>query len=187
MNTETNTNFCGYAFEGSRFQATKNMSRADIAKLFRQDIKEAIKCGFLPNGLKVSVRTSEFSGGGSINVRVTAVPEGLPLLFIPRAYSDFCNPHTYCEMPILSTQAAALVQKLDSMLQQYNFDNSDIETDYFHMRFCSSIDIDRDLISKERSALNLQFHAHQYNDSVEFNVLAYREEVERLSADPSRS
>ncbi len=171
----------GRGFEGSRLEMTKGMSRAEIAKLFRGDIKAATARGDLPKGLKVSVRTQEYSGGGSINVRVTAVPAGFGVLNLPRVYADFCTPHVYSDRPMYSAQAAALLKKLDAMLQAYNFDDSDTMTDYFHVRFYGHAEFDSDVTSAERAALKAAFDAGQMSDPGEQSYLDYREEVERLS------
>jgi hypothetical protein len=177
----------GRGFEGSRLEMTKGMRRAEIAKLFRQDVKDATKRGDLPKGLKVSVRTSEYSGGGSITVRVTAVPAGFGVLNAPRVYADLCTPHVYSERPYLSVQAAALLKKLDAMLQAYNFDDSDSMTDYFHVRFYGHADFDSEVTSAERATYKASFEAGTLADPGEQDFLSYREAVElaaELKADP---
>jgi hypothetical protein len=175
-------------FEGRRLALTRGMSRAEIAKLVRQDIKHATMRGDLPQGLKVSVRTREYAGGGSIDVRVTSVPASFNVLFLPRVYAEFNTPHVYNnERPYRSVQAEALVHKLEAILQAYNFDDSDSQSDYFHVRFYGHADIDGDVTSKERIALRAAFDAGQMADPGELSYLDFREQVEqasKLSADP---
>jgi hypothetical protein len=172
----------GRGFEGSRLAATKNMSRAEIAKLYRQDIKDAIKRGDLPKGLKVSVRTSEYAGGGSINTGVTEVPAGFKLLSEQRLYTDLTEKgYNSSPDPYHTPEAAALLKKLDALLQSYNFDDSDSMTDYFHVRFYGDAKFESDLESAERAAYKAAFEAGTAQRPPYQSFLDHREQVEKLS------
>ena len=62
---------------GSKYEATKGLYSSDLPALMRADIKNAVTRGLLPKGLKVSVRRDSYSGGCSIDMRITAVPAGV--------------------------------------------------------------------------------------------------------------
>jgi hypothetical protein len=171
----------GRGFEGSRLEMTKGLSRAEIAKLFRADVKDAIKRGDLPKGLKVSIRTHEYAGGGSINAKVTAVPEGFKVLHAARLYAEACCPHVASDRPYHTAEAAAVEKKLDALLSAYNFDDSDSMTDYFHVRFYKSVGFDWELEKAEKDAYKAAFAAGKVADPGEVSILEHREEVERLS------
>ena len=122
-------------YEGIKYKETANLDRRDIAKLMRQDIKAL----GLSKGFKVSVKIERYSGGGSVNVVVTAVPEGFIRLAPPRwefqPYSARLNP-----------EAADLIVKLQNVWMSYNYDHSEIETDHFNYRFAGRVEYDRDLL-----------------------------------------
>lgn len=67
MNNATNEKF-----QGAKYDA--NATAAENAKRIRADVKEAIKAGKLPKGIKVAVRTSTFSMGASIRVAIEEFP-----------------------------------------------------------------------------------------------------------------
>lgn len=49
---------------GSKYDKTRTTTQE--AACFRADVKQAIKEGVLPKGLKLSVKTDYFSGGSAI-------------------------------------------------------------------------------------------------------------------------
>jgi hypothetical protein len=123
---------------GNKYEATKNMSTTDIAKAFREDVKAAIKAGKLPKGLKLSVRTKYFSGGSSIDVNVTALPANFPM-DNPNYDPEWYAPETMNDP--WSPELRAAMTLLKSILDAYNYDGSDIMTDYFHVRFYGHVNL----------------------------------------------
>lgn len=61
----------GHRFEGGKFQATKDLSRNEVAKLIRDDVKNLKSNGYIPKGWKVSVRQSSGSWSTGFSVGVT--------------------------------------------------------------------------------------------------------------------
>lgn len=140
----------------------KNLSTKDIAARYRQDIKAAIKAGELPQGLKVSVRYESFAGGSAIRVHVTACP--FRVMNPERVIADIENPHEFKpehQLPVHTPEAKALEKKLDAMLQAYNFDGSDIMTDYFHVKFYGNAGWDWQLESAERKEITEEYEANK--------------------------
>ena len=94
---------------------------AEIAKVLRSDIKQAVKAGLLPTGLKVGVTISRFSMGCSLSVRVTALPAGFPVL----AGDPEC-PHA--KAPETRALLDHLLELLEEMVDAHRRDDSDPST-----------------------------------------------------------
>ena len=130
----------------------KTLSRVEIAERFRQDVKAAISSDALPKGLKLSVRTKGYSGGGSIDVTIKAVPAGFRILSLARLQEDATNRRGAAPEPWATPEARTLLDQLDKMLNAYNFDGSDIQSDYFNVRFYGGVEFDSRLTGAEREA-----------------------------------
>lgn len=108
---------------GTKYEETKTLDITEIAKMVRKDIKAA--CGeALQPGFKFGVTVKRYSGGRSITVSLKAAPADFKAFDAVGNYSD-------AGMYVRSV--------LQGILDQYNFDKSDIMTDYFYVRFYSHI------------------------------------------------
>lgn len=138
---------------GGKYANTRDLSLVDIAKLIRAEVKVARKVakmtakpgalkvadpiGDAPAEIKVSVRTEYYSGGGSINVSLSNIPAEWGWTQEPYdGYygQDFRNVPTAA----LKAFASAIRDVMDS----YNYDGSDIMTDYFDKRFYGGVSAD---------------------------------------------
>lgn len=121
---------------GSKYESSKGLNRAEIAKLVRADIKAAVASGALPKA-KYSVRVKSFSGGGSIDITFSFVEEpGFALFNAERLAFDIEHEHhVYSPDPIYSERAREMTKKLEAILGAYNYDGSDSQVDYFNVRF----------------------------------------------------
>lgn len=121
---------------GSKYDATKNLNRAEIAKLIRADIKALVADGTLPKA-KYSVRVRSFSGGGAIDIKYSHVVEdGFMLHNAERLEFDIVHgSREFTRLPLYSERATHITKTLDSIMSAYNFDGSDSQSDYFHVRF----------------------------------------------------
>jgi hypothetical protein len=117
---------------GSKFEATRNLSAVQVAKLIRADIKALNLKGF-----KFSVKTSGSSMHSSIDISITAAPEG----FVYRATEaeELLNRQTSKRFPWLTDAAREIQEKLEEIHASYNFDKSDTMTDYFHVRYYGNV------------------------------------------------
>jgi hypothetical protein len=123
-----------YKFTGSKYVGGRDIT--EIAKLVRADIKAAIKGKLLP-AIKTSVRIQRFSGGRSLSVKITAFPETFC------AYVANCHLSNQDSRYIVnSDELKQLLKDLKHILDSYNFDDSDTMTDYFHVNFYGSVDVD---------------------------------------------
>lgn len=100
----------------------------EIAKAIRKDIKSILPEGFKPSF--ISVKTSSYSGGASINVSIKKVAEGFKVMETEKAYSR---------------EMLALIKVIKAVGDAYRYDNSDSMTDYSDTNFFYSVDADYDL------------------------------------------
>ena len=138
-------------FEGSKYDS--NRTTADCAKRIRADIKASKR---IPKGTKVSVRTKYFSGGSSIDIRITAFPlqflnvwnvrhTGSVFQLLPghKAYERYT--------PIMQRT----LDELQNTVAAYKMDQSDSMTDYFCVNFYDSVTIDWRLEKAEEENLKI--------------------------------
>ena len=93
-----------------------------IAKEIRKDLKEVFGKEF-----KFSVRIQRFSGGQAINIDIKQAPKYA-------CYVDtemYPDPRTYVKKYI--------IKQIKKITDHYNYDDSDIMTDYFNVGFYSNI------------------------------------------------
>ncbi len=147
---------------GSKYDATKGLSRVEIAARIRADIKVAFKSGAIPAGVKLSVKTRSYSGGGSIDISITALPDSFRLTSPRFAAWAKNNPNEYRHgLPPFnvserqSDEYNALLAALKSIHSAYNRDNSDGMTDYFDRRYYGDVSIDWQLSNTMRKAEGL--------------------------------
>lgn len=126
---------------GSKYEQTRDLDIAEIAKLIRKDIAATIKNGDLPGKaeMKVTVRISRFSMGQSIDVnaklldRAARVTDDNPeSVAYGRGYpGSFAYTH----------EALAIDHKLQAIVDAYNYDNSDSLTDYHENKFYGMVSV----------------------------------------------
>ena len=117
----------------------------DIAKLIRKDLKKAFG-----KGNKFSVRISRFSGGQSIDITAKQVTDDLIYSYkelyernnLERLQWD--NPNLYEYLNELYQKQQFLTddvrKTIKSIVDQYNYNESDPYTDYYDVGFYSHID-----------------------------------------------
>ncbi len=111
-----------------------DLSTTVISKLIRKDIKTAIKSEFLPDA-KYSVRTQNYAGGSSININIKEMPypvHDLDFLIWTNDHPHEMNPRWASRW----TEAAQRVLwTVEAIGNQFNFDKSDSQIDYFFVNF----------------------------------------------------
>ena len=131
---------------GAKHDATRSLDIAQIAALVRKDIADTQKRGDLPKAMKASVRIQRYSGGQSLDVRVTALPADFPMFsptFLEHARAGGNrNDFTGYWADVQSDEVKDLISKLQAIRGAYNRDNSDSMTDYFDYRFGGNAEID---------------------------------------------
>lgn len=118
---------------GYRYNETGDgwASAADIAKLIRRDIKQAVEEGLLPGDpVKYRVTSDSFSGGQSIDVRVQGFGQ------VYRDETDARSRRAY------TPEAEAARMTLDRIHFAYNHDGSDAMTDHFDVRYYGHVEFE---------------------------------------------
>ena len=82
---------CSRNLTGNKY--TNKLSTTEISKKVREEIKEAKKKGVIPKSAKISVTTSYFAGGSSIDITVRELP--FNPLNSKRVLWEKENPHQY--------------------------------------------------------------------------------------------
>jgi Arc/MetJ-type ribon-helix-helix transcriptional regulator len=108
-------------FKGPKYQGYRKVTV--VAQDVRRDLKDAVANGELPQGLKFSVK-SDSRGTNAVRVRVSG------------------TPRTRDENGRLTGEAKAIYEKVDSIVNAYNRDNSDIMTDYFDVDYYGTVQLD---------------------------------------------
>lgn len=107
-------------FEGTKYLETKDIYGSELVKIIKADIKSQ-----LPKAYKVLARKETYAGGWSIHFT------------IKNTGIERYNGADY------SPEWKELEQKVDDIVEQYNFDNSDITSDYFSVKFYKHIRIEK--------------------------------------------
>jgi len=107
------------------------LSVKEIVKLYRNDVKAAQKEGKLPKNMKVSVRIYR---GNYIGVRVTKIG------FDPRNPTHNNRENIHFQNKRFTEEGEQVLKTLHELLDVYNYDNSDVMTDYFDVNFYSSVE-----------------------------------------------
>jgi hypothetical protein len=133
-------------WKGERYEEGGHLDVKDIAKLMRRDIREAIKAGDLPKGIKTSVRISRYSGGRSIDISVTALPEGFvwytdEYAIETKGFTRPADRYSGWDGEMLSKKADKVLEVLKKIHDAYNRDNSDSMVDYFDRSYYGSASI----------------------------------------------
>ena len=135
-------------FKGEKYTKGYQTS-ADLAKAIRTDIAIAKKGTILPKTLKVSVRKNDYSMGRSITINIKQLPEGMNALHPeyvkwmkanPNGYrSDFLDANLSLKSH-LSLELMQIIKTLKKLGNAYNYDNSDVMTDYFDVDYYLQIE-----------------------------------------------
>lgn len=140
---------------GSRYQPGRDL--VDIAKDVRADIKAAIAAGTLPSTLKVSVRTSRYSGGESLDLRVTNVH--VCILNPERVRWEATNPHEHAlhapaeAQERYTPEGRHILDVLGCIAGAYNAGSFDPDSDRSNLAFHCSADFDGLLMNIQRRAI----------------------------------
>lgn len=125
-------------FTGSRYLETRDLDIADIAKLVRKDLRDAQKGGLFPAEMTFTVRIDRYSGGQSLNVTLAGMPDTWTYV------SPGLEPNYAEYVPAnggYTDEARAALELAEKIRNMYNFDRSDVQTDYFNVRFYGSTKI----------------------------------------------
>lgn len=121
---------------------TLTHTAADIAKLIRTDLKAAVDAGELPATFGYRVTSEQGSTSEAINILVTGASDNW-LYTTEKAY-------TGVELRVHSEAAIALQRKIEEIRTAYGWDGSDIQSDYFDVRYYGSVRIESESHARYR-------------------------------------
>lgn len=110
-----------YEFEGSKYQETKDIYGSELVKIIKADLKAQ-----LPKEYKVLARKEVYAGGWSIHFTI----KNTGISKYPYEGTDY------------TPEWKALNETVSNIVEQYNFDDSDSTSDYFHVKFYKHIKIE---------------------------------------------
>jgi hypothetical protein len=136
-------------FVGSKYN--RDLDIKEIAKLVRKDVNEAIKSGKLPQ-MKYSLRM-ERRGAQSLRLLVTDLDKAVLENAVTEDAKHHMNENNgslygFPPYRTYSEEYNNTMGLLKALLEAYNYDNSDIMTDYFDVNYYTSVDIEGDLHDK---------------------------------------
>lgn len=120
---------------------------AEIAKVIRADIKQAVGEGLLPAAWSYSVRSDSFTGGQSVDVSVQDCPDAYTACDGGQdCHNVWCSArndpryaHAATPHQVLTEEAEAAQVTLKRIHDAYNHDGSEIMVDYFDVRYYGQV------------------------------------------------
>ena len=119
---------------GSKYREVEDLKVKEIAKLIRQDLKKF-------KGCKFSVKSTY----NSVNVKLTDCDDVKKYFYIWEGVNQ--KDPRYID---------TFHKEVKSIMNQYNFDNGDSMSDYWHQNFFALFDLDFPLLKKARDEFNLE-------------------------------
>lgn len=139
-------------------KCSKDMTTKDCASAIRADIKAEITAGNLPAGT-YSVRMKRFAGGSSIDVHIADIP--FIVLNRLRVAADLAGINTHRTGMAVYTDAGKTIRdKVEAIIQSYNYDGSEIQTDYFNVKFYGHASFAWEWEANQRKAIEAQERAN---------------------------
>ena len=117
------------AWEGNKYAETRGLNVVELAKLVRQDLKDATKAGWLPEGIKYSVRTRH---GNVIDLVGYDLPPDREVYDYWVTDGPDGKPESRRQMKPEYQQAK---KRLDLILRSYDYHAGNVYADYHDSRF----------------------------------------------------
>jgi hypothetical protein len=121
-------------FYGRATPAEVDSGAKTIRTLMRQDLKRGLAAGRLPPGLQVSIT----GDARSIDLRLTGVPAGMPVLnpaWVVARANGFDPEYGEQRVPRYAPATQQVLDDLEAVFRKYRWDKSDSMTDYFHANY----------------------------------------------------
>lgn len=133
-----------YHTVGTKYEETKQLDIKEVAKLIRADIKKEFP------GIKASVKIERFSMGQAINVVVKESAEPLKNPLYDGVFDWKIRTGQITSWPSednvkrdsITEEGQHVAKGVKDIVESYNFDDSDMMTDYSHVRFYSHVRIE---------------------------------------------
>ncbi len=137
---------------------SKEMGTKECAAAIRAEIKAEIAAGNLPAG-SYSVRMKRFAGGSSIDVSIADLP--IIVLNRHRIAADLAGINTHrTNLPVYTEAGKAIHDRVEAIIQSYNYDGSEIQSDYFNVKFYGHASFGWEWEAAQRKAIEAQERAN---------------------------
>lgn len=165
----------GNAWVGSKRPKTGWIGTTEIAKNVREDIKEATRAGYLPQGFKYSLKVDKFAGGSAIRTKIYG-------------NADILETHDVeprWERLVLNDDHKELVNRVSNLIDAYNYNDSNAQTDYFNTAFYSTVEIASasDQKLKEQESQKRKFNNFLKSKNIPDNAKTYTPDADFLEAE----
>jgi len=139
---------------GTNYEKARGLTIVEIAKLVRKDIKTYIKENNL-KGLKVSVTTEKYSGCRSLNAEIVKVPSNYgaitnEYLRATQWLQDYSNSYG---VERYTPEFNQVIDDIKKIIESYNREDIDIQSDYFNVSYYSRVSIDIDSVLQSQEAV----------------------------------
>lgn len=134
--------YSGNRFTGSNYERTAGMDIKELAKLIKEELNI-----YFPDW-KFSVKISRYSGGQSMRISIVDMPYTPFSKEVDYAYKNNTHYDSHMRYEIYNEQYLKDYKKIKSITEQYNFDDSDTQSDYFHVRYYAFVDLDSSIKEK---------------------------------------
>lgn len=133
------TNAAAAHFQGSKYDRSRDV--AETAKLIRKDLAAAGKTTTGPlAGCAFRVLTRRASMMVAIDVEIVSVPDhGSPIVNARQVEADIEARGAWTGLNQLSKRGESILATVQAIVDQYNFDKSDISSDYHHVGFYGGV------------------------------------------------
>jgi|GEM_PF-6768255 len=140
-----------------------------INKAIRGDIKKAISQGFLPPGIKTTVKKSH----REVSILITDVDSEIKFHrpeFIEYLRLFEVDQRAFIDKPAIpkkyTPDGFTIMSNIRKIVDQYRYDNSDAMTDYFDFNFILSLTVGADILEREKNQPHLaKTHFESVNDN----------------------
>lgn len=165
----------GNAWVGSKRPKEGWIGTTEIAKNVREDIKEATHAGYLPQGFKYSLKVDKFAGGSAIRTKIYGASDILDTHDVDTRWGRLVPNADYRE----------LVNRVSNLIDAYNYNDSDAQTDYFNTAFYSTVEIASasDEKLKENESQKRKFNNFLKSKNIPDNAKNYTPDAEFLEAE----
>jgi hypothetical protein len=162
---------------GSKYKKGVYVSIADLSKAVRADIKQAVKDKHLPQG-KYSVTSKSYSGGRSQDIEIKAIAiqvVNIEFLSFKRDHPNDIHPREIGRYTAAASKALVILQAIQN---QYNYNNSDSQSDYFDVNFYGHVKVAWELEQAEDHAFRAGVALPVYEEPAEVvSVMAVGTEI----------
>ena len=141
---------------GAKYEESVDL--AEVAKRIRKDIAARVKDGTLP-AAKYGVRISRYSQGQSLDVRISGLP--FDIVNPARVRQDVFEPNAWPTLVRHTNLANCVLEDVRAIVDAYNFDGSDPQTDYYHTNFYGTVDFGGPQEDREWAILRSKYEAEK--------------------------